>query len=288
MWWLFAIFSALASVGRNIIMKDLGDKLDEYVNVLGRFVFILPFALAFSLFNGIPTIPLEYWLYSLLAGFFVTVSTMFLSKAFKYSQISLTIALWKLNIIFILFLEIIFLKAHFTFLSILGIFITALGVYLLNITKAKASFLKPFSMLLTDKGMRYAFLSALTLAPSFLFFKITVDLTDPYFPAFTNYLFATLFTLSAVFKMSKTHYRKYIRYWKAFMIMGFLAFLSTVLATIGYKVSLATYVESVKQSEVLFTLLAGIIFFKEKEKVKEIWLGCCVIIAGIFLVILNS
>jgi len=288
MWWSLALLSALASLGRNIVMKDLGHKLDEYSNVLGRFVFILPFAFIYSFYKGIPPVPVQYWIYSFLAGFFVAVSTMFLSKAFKYSQISLTVALWKLNIIFILILEIIFLKAHVSIISVLGIFTTVFGMYLLNITKAKVSFWKPFTLLFTDNGMRYALLAAMTLAPSILFFKITVDLTDAYFPAFTNYFFASLLTLPAVLKMTKGKYKNYLKYWKAFVVMGFFAFLSTILATIGYKVSLATYVESVKQSEILFALVAGLLFFKEKERVKEIWLGCCVIIVGITFVIWGS
>ncbi len=288
MWWVFALFSSLASLGRNIIMKDLGHKLDEYVNVFGRFVFILPFALGFSFYRGIPHIPIIYWLYSMLAGVCVTVSTMYLSKALKYSQISLTVALWKLNVLFLLILEIIFLSAKIAPVGILGVFITVVGVYLLNIEKARVSFWKPFMLLLEDKRLKYALLSAVFLAPSLLFFKITVNLSDPYFPAFTNYLFATLFTLPAVLKFSKSSLKSYEKHWKGFVGMGFFAFLSTVLATIGYQKSFATYVEAVKQTEVLFALVAGIIFFKEREKVKKIWIGCCVIIIGISLVIIGS
>ena len=288
MWWIFALLSALASLGRNIIMKDLGHKIDEYSNVLGRFIFILPFSFFLSLLVGIPQVSSNYWFYSILAGFFVAISTLFLSKAFKYSHISLTIALWKLNVIFLLILEIILLKAQINILGILGVIVTFIGIYLLNIKKARTSLWKPFTLIFENKGMKYALLSAIFLAPSFLSFKITVDLSDPYFPAFTNYFFATLFTLPAVLKMSKPSYTSYRKYWKNFIVMGFFAFLSTVLATIGYQQSFATYVEAVKQSEVLFALVAGIIFFKEREKVKEIWLGCCVIIVGICLVIFSN
>jgi len=36
MWWFFSLLSALAQVSRNIIMKDLGHKLDEYITTLNE------------------------------------------------------------------------------------------------------------------------------------------------------------------------------------------------------------------------------------------------------------
>jgi len=68
MWWVFSLASALAQVGRNAVMKDLGHSLDEYINVWGRFFFLLPFALVASVVVGFPRVGAEYWLYSGLAG----------------------------------------------------------------------------------------------------------------------------------------------------------------------------------------------------------------------------
>ncbi len=68
MWWLFSIVSALAQVGRNAVMKDLGHNLDEYINVWGRFFFLLPYALVASLLARFPEVGGEYWVFSFLAG----------------------------------------------------------------------------------------------------------------------------------------------------------------------------------------------------------------------------
>ena len=45
MWLLFALPAALFQVLRNASMKRLGHALDEYINVWGRFTFLLPWAL---------------------------------------------------------------------------------------------------------------------------------------------------------------------------------------------------------------------------------------------------
>ena len=94
MWWLFSLASALGQVGRNAIMKDLGHDLDEYINVWGRFFFLLPFALIAALVARFPDVGREYWVYSFLAGLIQVISTLFLSKSFKYGEISVAVTIW--------------------------------------------------------------------------------------------------------------------------------------------------------------------------------------------------
>ena len=48
MWLVLALVAALCQVLRNTVMKRLGHSLDEYINVWGRFTFLLPFAGAAS------------------------------------------------------------------------------------------------------------------------------------------------------------------------------------------------------------------------------------------------
>ncbi|HEX7786705.1 MAG TPA: hypothetical protein VF653_10830, partial [Methylomirabilota bacterium] len=56
MWFLLALVAALCQVLRNTVMKRLGHSLDEYINVWGRFTFLLPFAAAFVFWKGVPEI----------------------------------------------------------------------------------------------------------------------------------------------------------------------------------------------------------------------------------------
>src|SRR5262249_14377212 len=68
LWVLLSVGSALFQVLRNMVMKRLGHALDETINVWGRFTFILPFAAAPLLFQGLPARqPGVYW-YALLFG----------------------------------------------------------------------------------------------------------------------------------------------------------------------------------------------------------------------------
>src|SRR3990170_6721324 len=89
MWLVLALAAALFQVLRNTAMKRLGHALDEYINVWGRFTFLLPFALATCLLTGWPTLKAGFLAWCLAFGVCQTLSTLALSKALKLAEISL-------------------------------------------------------------------------------------------------------------------------------------------------------------------------------------------------------
>jgi len=98
-WLVLALVAALCQVLRNTVMKRLGHSLDEYINVWGRFAFLLPFAAAFVLWKGVPVIKPGFYLACGSFAVCQTISTMALSKALKLSEISMVTALWKVSLL---------------------------------------------------------------------------------------------------------------------------------------------------------------------------------------------
>lgn len=266
-------------------MKDLGHNLDEYINVWGRFFFLLPFALVTSLIARFPDVSPEYWVFSLSAGLSQSVSTLLLSKALKYGDISISVAIWKIQVILLLIFGVIFLKETVTLIGIVGILVSLFGVYLLNVRRAHVSLIEPLFLLFKEKGLRYALLAAVAITPTVLLFKKTAQMADPYFSTLTNYIFASLLILPLVVKKSAKHLTILPRYLGRFFAMGFFAGAATIFGNLAYVLSVAAYVEAVKQVEILLALAAGVIFFNERERVQEIWLGCVVLIAGFLILI---
>ena len=280
--------SALAQVGRNAVMKDLGHSLDEYINVWGRFFFLLPFALIASLAVGFPSVGPEYWLYSGLAGFVQVISTLLLSKAFKYGEISVTVTIWKLQVVLVAILGVIFLKEEITLAGFAGILVSLFGIYLLNVQRSRLSLTEPLLILLQEKGMRYALFAALAVAPTILLFKKTAQISDPYFSTLTNYAFATIMILPLVIRKSARQVALVPRYLPRFLAMGVFAAAGTILGNFGYIRSAAAYVEAVKQVEIPVTLTVGMLFFRERERVQAIWPGCVILLAGLLILIFAS
>ena len=288
MWWVFSLASALAQVGRNAVMKNLGHSLDEYINVWGRFFFLLPFALVASLVAGFPSVGPEYWVYSGLAGFVQVISTLLLSKAFKYGEISVTVTIWKLQVVLVAILGVIFLKEDITLTGFAGILVSLFGIYLLNIQRSRLSLTEPILVLFREKGMRYALLAALTIAPTILLFKKTAQISDPYFSTLTNYIFASVMIFPLVIKKSARQMTAVPRYLNRFLAMGAFAASATIFGNFGYIRSAAAYVEAVKQVEIPATLAVGVLFFGERERVQAIWPGCAILLAGLLVLIFAS
>jgi len=288
MWLLLALVAALCQVLRNTVMKRLGHSLDEYINVWGRFTFLLPFAGLFVLWKGVPVIKPGF--YTACACFAVsqTISTMALSKALKLSQISMVTALWKVSLLVLVVLGYFTLKEQPTGLGILGILISMAGVYLLNVNRAHIAWWAPLTVLFTDHGMRYTLLAALFFAPSVVTIKWAMQCSDQYTGTLGGYVAASLLVTPIVLTTSRRHFREIPRYWKAFVSFGLFASLTTVSQGTAYLMTLSSDVEAVKQVEILFALAIGTVLFHEKQTVRDIAPGALVMLAGVVLLSLTG
>jgi drug/metabolite transporter (DMT)-like permease len=288
MWLLLALVAALCQVLRNTVMKRLGHSLDEYINVWGRFTFLLPFAGLFVLWKGVPVIKPGF--YTACACFAVsqTISTMALSKALKLSQISMVTALWKVSLLVLVVLGYFTLKEQPTGLGILGILISMAGVYLLNVNRAHIAWWAPLAVLFTDHGMRYTLLAALFFAPSVVTIKWAMQCSDQYTGTLGGYVAASLLVTPIVLTTSRRHFREIPRYWKAFVSFGLFASLTTVSQGTAYLMTLSSYVEAVKQVEILFALAIGTVLFHEKQTARDIAPGALVMLAGVVLLSLTG
>lgn len=283
MWILLALAAALFQVLRNTVMKRLGHSLDEYINVWGRFTFLLPFALILALAHGLPSIQPGFVSICLLFGLCQTVSTLALSKALKLSQISLVTALWKLSLPILLLMGFLTLKETPTPIGIAGVLLSAAGVYLLNVSHARLSPWAPLTILFRDPGLRYTLLSALFFAPSVVTIKQAILLSDPYTGTFGGYLAACLWVTPLVLVTSRPQFAEVPRHWGEFAGLGLFAALTTVSQGIAYTLTLSSYVEAVKQVEILLALLIGSLAFGERQTAREVAPGACVMLAGVVL-----
>jgi drug/metabolite transporter (DMT)-like permease len=288
MWFVLALLSALFQVLRNMSMKHLGHALDDTINVWGRFTFILPFLAGFVLWHGIPPLQPGFWLYVLLFGVVQTIATVSLSKALTFSDISIVTALWKISLLILVMFAFVTLGEAPSFLGFLGILVSMLGVYLLNIQKSRLSIWAPLRELFVDRGLRYTLIAAVFYAPAVVILKQVIVHSDPYFANFMAYLAASLTVLPLALWRSRRHFVHIPRHWPAFGSMGLFACLSSVCQSVAYQMTLTSYVEAVKQAEILFALAIGYVVFHERARVRAILPGSLTMMGGIVLLKLGS
>jgi uncharacterized membrane protein len=283
MWFGLALLSALFQVLRNMSMKHLGHTLDDTINVWGRFTFILPFLAGFVLWHGIPPLKPGFWLYIGLFGLSQAVATLSLSKALKLSDISIVTALWKVSLLVLVGFAYVTLGETPSRLGMLGISLSIIGVYLLNIQKSRISFWAPLRELVIDRGLRFTLYAALFYAPSVVLIKQAILTSDVYFSNLMAYLAASLVILPLAVRRSAQHFSQIPQHWLAFVSMGLFACLSSICHSIAFQLTLTSYVEAVKQAEILFALIIGALVFHEQTRVRLILPGSLTMLVGIVL-----
>jgi drug/metabolite transporter (DMT)-like permease len=125
-------------------------------------------------------------------------------------------------------------------------------------------------------------------APSVVFIKKLALLSNPSFAVFSGYFVcAALVTPLAIYR-SRPYFGQIGRYWLSFVGLGAFAAISTQLGTTAYTLTISSYVEAVKQVEILFALLIGWLVFGEGARVRTIWLGALVMLAGVVILVLGK
>ena len=287
MWIALAASAALFQVLRNTAMKRLGHALDEYINVWGRFTFLLPFAFVACLLAGVPTLPPAFFGWCAAFGACQTLSTLALSKALKLSEISLVTALWKVSLLVLLCMAYAIGERPST-LGIAGVLLSAAGVYLLNISRARVSVWAPLKVLVTDRGQRYTLLAAVLFAPSVITIKKAILASNAPMGTLGGYLAASALMTPLVLRTSRAHFAAIPRHWKEFVALGLFAALTTISQGYAYTLTLSSYVEAVKQIEIVFAMAIGVLAFGEAQRVRESALGAVVMLIGMVLLALAS
>ncbi|MCH8881881.1 MAG: EamA family transporter [SAR324 cluster bacterium] len=280
MWFVLALASGLFQVLRNMTMKRIGHALDDTINVWGRFAFLVPFAAVVSAWHGIPEIGEGFWWTCLFFGITQTAATLSLSRALKVSDISLVTPIWKLSLILVVVYGFLWLDETPSLAGAAGVAVSLGGVYLINAERTRTSLWAPLLAIVTDPGQRYTLLSAAFLAPSVVLMKQLVLSSDPYFGTLIAYLFATAVITPYTLYRSGKHFASIARFWMDFLALGAFAAVSILLTAVAYTLTLSSYVEAVKQVEILFALAVGYLVFHERARVRAIWPGSLTIMAG--------
>jgi fluoride ion exporter CrcB/FEX len=88
---------------------------------------------------------------------------------------------------------------------------------------------------------------------------------------------------------SRRHFAALPLHWKEFVALGLFAALTTISQGRAYTLTLSSYVEAVKQVEILFAMaIGGLLAFGETQRVRESALGALAMLLGMLLLALAS
>ena len=282
-WFFLPLSCAFFTASADALCKKSLLESNEYLVAWVRVGFAAPFLLLILPFIAVPKLDIYFFLAILILLPLETTALILYMKAIKLSPLSLTLPFLALSPIFMIFTSNLMLGERLDKYGIIGIALTAIGAYLLNVRTARKGVFEPFKAIGRERGSLYmiivAFIYSITsnlgkmaiLHSSPLFFAAT------YLPILASILFPVLV-------------------WKNHDRMKQLFFHSAIFSLIGLAIAFATithflavytveipYVISVKRTSLLFGIMYGAIWFKEAH-IRDRLIGSIVMIAGVIII----
>ena len=289
-WVLFTLMAAFMQAWRNAFQKQLSTSVDVYGVTLARFIFALPFALAYlSILQWQQPVQAElhfssmFWVYIIIAAVCQILATALMVKLFQQKNYAVGVGLAKSEAVLAAIVGVIFLQEHLSALAWLGVAIGGIAVFLLSKGSQRSDFsfrtlaigigsglsFAVTSLLVREASLELDFLPFIHRAAWVLVWVIGFQccILLAYLGIFRRHtLYAMWQRVGLIFKVS---------------VCSFLASLGWFSAMSMQTVAI---VKTLGQIEILFSLLISAYFFKEKLVRTDHW-GLALVVLAAMLVI---
>jgi len=258
------LLSALTHTLWNLLAKrSLNKFIYAWLMKVFEFLIYLPIGAYLFVNAGISDIG---WLYVVASGVIHLFYWVFLFNSYKYGDLSIVYPISRSSPVFVTIFAVIFLKEKLLPIGVSGIISVMLGTYLLSMESLRA---RIYSFTdLRSRSLFFAFLTALTITSYSLVDKIGALYVNPILYV---WLFETLslLLLTPLVMRSKEN-REQIRIeWRdnkwAAALSGFLVLFSYSLIIFVMRLSQLSYIVTVRQVSVVFSVILGGTILKEKN-----------------------
>lgn len=284
-WAIFALLGALLSSIYHVSIKRLLKNVDQYVLATGIFFSCASILFFFSVIKGMPEIGSAFYISVLVTVMINIIGVTFCYKAFKITDLSLSIPMLAFTPVFLIFTSFIFLKEVPSVFGGVGMFLIVAGSYILNFNRKRIYLLEPFKEIFRNKGAFYMLMIAFLYSISVNFDKLVVLNSDPIFGSFTVYLLLGISFLGISLVKKRGVREVYRKNLGKFFLIGLIGASIAIAINIAYTMQIASYVISLKRLSILLSVLCGGLIFREKH-IPQRSLAALVMLVGAILIIL--
>ena len=283
-WLISALIATLARTGTHVLNKDLLKNITPIILVTATSLFICLLyspVFAFSMFqNSVISVYKFAYLGVLVSALFNSFAIIFLMQGLKSGDMSIAVPLRNLVPIFALVWGVFILGESVSFILIPATILVVVGAILLHVKKG-------FKLALKRKGSLSALAAALMYSFALIADKFALTYIEPIKYVFLVYIGMLICLLSFnVFKKELGKVKNFIKNkWKPIVLISALAAAGTFFTFTAISLVNVTIIAPVLRLEVLFSVIAGGFFFKEKNMWMKI-LGAALLFAGIILIII--
>src|SRR3989339_2261968 len=287
MWFYLALATSLISAVSVILSKKILKGVSPSVLTWCTLVLATPIIAVFAIKEGIPNLNTLFIAGVVGSVIFYTASKIIQFRAMKIADLSAIYPLVSLGPIFTLIVAFLPpLNEKPGFIAIIGVLITLLGVYVLNVNNAKEGLLKPIKLLFENKASALMVLSVVIDSVVIAFDKLAINNTIPQnttFVLLAENILVIVGLLPILYLRNKNFTRQIFDNKKLFIILGLLNAVSTILAFSAVGSGSVGLVSTILKTQLLFVLLFSFIFFKDKPRLETI-IGSIIMILGVVLI----
>jgi drug/metabolite transporter (DMT)-like permease len=285
-WFLFAVLGAFFDATYFMLVKKMLKEVDQYVLGVGTFFFAFVILLTISWFNGFPALG-DAFFYSVFSTTLLNVIAVVLSyRALKITDLSLTVPMISFTPAFLILTSFIMLGEFPSPQGIFGIMLIVAGSYVLNSTTDQQKLLDPLRAIFRSRGSLYMLIVAFLFSISSNYDKLVVLNSDIFFgTSIVCLLISVTFLVISLCKRPDNIKIAYVNNLPAFILIGMVITLIAVSVNIALSMQIVPYVISVKRFNALFSVVFGIVIFKETN-VRRKGFGAAIMALGAIIIFL--
>jgi drug/metabolite transporter (DMT)-like permease len=284
-WFFLSLFCAFFAASADALCKKSLLASNEYLVAWVRVGFATPFLLLLLPFIEVPRLDIYFFLAMIILFPLETVALILYMKAIKISPLSITLPFLALSPIFMIFTSNLILGERLDRWGIVGIVLTAIGAYLLNVRASKRGILEPFKAIRQERGAIYMIIVAFLYSITSNLGKMAILHSSPLFFAATYLpILATILFPVLVWK-NYGKMKQIFSHGIIFSLIGLAIAFATITHFLAVNIAEVPYVISVKRMSLLFGIIYGAVWFKETN-ITERLVGSIVMIVGVVIITL--
>jgi len=262
--------------------KVVSAKYSPLFATWATFTFSIPLILVFLWYAGLPQIIWKDFIPAALVSFAINLFAWNLFyRALKTSSLSNTMPFTAFTPLFLIPVALFWLGELPNVKGIAGILFIIAGAY--GIHLQNKNLLAPFMNFFRDKGSRLMLLVSLMWSISATAEKVAVLSSSQYFYGLVILLSLSLAYLPLIMKERKKIPLK--GNLSSLFLLGLISGLLLIFQFTALKYLYASYVIAFKRSGVIVSVFLGVIFFAEKNALKNI-ISTILMVIGVFLILI--
>ncbi|MBC8500523.1 MAG: EamA family transporter [Nanoarchaeota archaeon] len=280
--YILAILTGFASASYYALIKKTIKNASIFSMAVYPYLFTLPFLFVSLFLIGIPIVPAKYFLF-IIPWLIVNIfATLLYLKAFKLADLTLAMPMLAFTPLFLLFMSPLIVGEFTSLFGLVGVLFVVLGSYVLHASKTR-NLLVPFKAMIKNKGSYYMLIVAFLYAIGASFDRMLVVMTSPVFHSTMGIFSLSLSMLVIGLLFDREAILKPNVAFNKLLLIGLALFSTVMLGNFANKFIIAPYVISLKRLSILFSMIYGYYWFKEKDLKKRIIAASLMVVGTIII-----